>query len=100
MDSIGENIRRIREEHKFTQKDLAAIMGISPKYLSALERNERKPGHKIMAGLCEALGVSEEDIRNYKLSPDLKLVWDDIQNLSTDKLLSLRLWLREQGLVP
>lgn len=38
---FGEEIRRLREERGVTQKEMAAAIGVSPAYLSALEHGHR-----------------------------------------------------------
>jgi len=57
--STGENIRRLRREDGYTQKDLARIIGVKATYISALERDIRRPGRKLIPLLCDALGVDE-----------------------------------------
>jgi transcriptional regulator with XRE-family HTH domain len=61
--TIGKNLLELREEHKWTQDDLAKITGIGPKYISALERGKRVPGAKILDKLCNAFGVTESELR-------------------------------------
>lgn len=55
--SVGENIRKLREERGYTQKQLAEIIHVKEQYISALERGQRRPGKKILPLLCDALGV-------------------------------------------
>ena len=57
--NAGANIRKLRVEAGYTQKQLAAVMGVKPAYVSALERGVRRPGNKILPLLCDALGVDE-----------------------------------------
>lgn len=63
MPSIGNNIRRLREERGYTQAELATMAGVGEKYISAIERGARDPGKKIMAQLCDALAVDEQTAR-------------------------------------
>ena len=45
MTPFGERVRRLRRERGLLLKDMAAHLGVSSAYLSALERGERgKPG--------------------------------------------------------
>lgn len=48
MSAIGDNIKKLREENKFTQASLAAITGIDEKYISSIECGKRVPGKKII----------------------------------------------------
>ncbi|KAB2871984.1 MAG: helix-turn-helix domain-containing protein [Bauldia sp.] len=41
MTPFGERMRRMREEKGVTQKEMAAALGVSAAYLSALERGRR-----------------------------------------------------------
>lgn len=59
---IGENIKKLRKEAGYTQKELAVIMHVKGPYISALERGKRRPGKKILPLLCDALGVDEMTI--------------------------------------
>ena len=59
---IGQTIKKLREEQGYTQASLGKIMDMSEQYLSALERGVRKPGKTVIAKLCDALGVTEEQI--------------------------------------
>lgn len=63
MGDIGENIRKLRDSHHWTQVELANISGVSEKYISAIERGERSAGKKTIARLCESFAVTEEVLR-------------------------------------
>jgi transcriptional regulator with XRE-family HTH domain len=86
---IGENIRKIRKEAGYTQKQLAGIMLVKGPYISALERGKRRPGKKILPLLCDALGVDEMTILygprlefHRRLSYDEKVLLAAISDLS------------------
>jgi len=55
----GDYIRQSRKEAGYTQKELAAIIGVKATYISALERGVRRPGRKLLPLLCDALAVDE-----------------------------------------
>jgi|SRR6185369_14682809 len=63
MRTIGENVRAFREERGWTQEELSKMAGIGEKYISAIERGRRSPGHKIMTELCNAFNVTEMELR-------------------------------------
>ena len=68
---IGENIKRLREERKYTQAELAKIIATDEKYISAIESGRRIPGRKMVAKLCDAFCVDEPTIRfGEKVNPD------------------------------
>lgn len=43
MNTIGENIRRLRKSHKYTQKDLAELLGVKPTTVASWEQGRNKP---------------------------------------------------------
>ncbi len=76
-ETIGERLCRIREEHGLTQRDISAP-GVSPQYVSKVERGERTPSVKALRRLATNLGVSaqfletghdlaEAEVRDFRL---------------------------------
>jgi transcriptional regulator with XRE-family HTH domain len=76
-ETIGERLRRVREERGLTQRDIAAP-GVSAQYVSKLERGQRIASVKALRKLAANLGVTwqyletgaepiEGDIRNFRL---------------------------------
>ena len=55
---IGENIRKVRNGKKLTQKELAEKCGFSNTVLSAYERGDRTPGLTTLATIATNLEVS------------------------------------------
>ena len=56
-ETVGERIRRLRQEHGLTQRELAAP-GVSYAYLSRIEKGDRRPSLKALRILAERLHVS------------------------------------------
>ena len=54
---IGNQIRRLRLRRATSVRGLAKIVGISPSYLSAIERGLESPSLKILRSLATTLGV-------------------------------------------
>lgn len=63
MANMGENIRKLRDAHHWTQLELSRISSVSMNYISAIERGERTAGKKTIKHLCEAFAVTEEVLR-------------------------------------
>lgn len=59
---LGELLRRLRHEHGWTLGGLAARAGISPQYLSEIERGLKEPSSEMVAAVAGALGVSLLDL--------------------------------------
>lgn len=98
--TIGDRIRKLRDERRWTQKELSKISGIGKNYISAIELGNRRPGLDAMPKLCNAFGVTEQEIRfggeplKDERSAELKGLHDDIADLSLDELLEVRLLCR------
>ena len=53
-------VKEYRKEKNITQEDLAAMVGISRKYLSMIERNRTTPSIDIVVRLANGLSVNVE----------------------------------------
>lgn len=66
MTPFGVAVRKIRKERGITQKAMAAALGVSPAYLSALESGKRgKPGFDFL-----------QRVAGY-----LHIIWDEADDL-------------------
>lgn len=54
----GQTIKRLREEKKMTQAELAEIVGVSDKAVSKWETSKGLPDITLIEGIAQALGVS------------------------------------------
>jgi transcriptional regulator with XRE-family HTH domain len=58
MTPFGSKLREIRAARGMTLKDMAAGVGVSPAYLSALEHGHRgRPSRRFVTELCLFLGI-------------------------------------------
>ena len=60
--SLGECIREQRIELELTVRDLAALVEISPTFLSAIENGKRVPSQKTVPGLAKHLKINEAEL--------------------------------------
>ena len=58
-ETIGERLRRVREERRLTQHEIASP-GVSAQYISKLERGQRNASMKALRKLAAALGVTAQ----------------------------------------
>jgi ribosome-binding protein aMBF1 (putative translation factor) len=58
--TVGEAIRRSRQEHGWTQAFLAEQAGLSPNYIARLERGELGPSLFVAKRICMALTIDLE----------------------------------------
>ena len=62
MTPFGERLRRLREERGITLKEMAASLGLSAAYLSALEHGRRgRPTHALVIAICAQLNIIWDD---------------------------------------
>ena len=62
MDTIGANIKHLRNEKGMTQKELASALGISYQMVQSWERGARNPKRETLEKIASALGVSWLDL--------------------------------------
>jgi transcriptional regulator with XRE-family HTH domain len=55
--SVGEKLRQLRTERNISQRDLAAMAGLSPNSISLIERDETSPSVVTLQSLATALNV-------------------------------------------
>ncbi len=74
MDSLGETIRKLRENKELPLRTVAAYLDIDQAILSKVERGQRKPTRKQVVKLAEYFKVEENDLLVAWLSD--KLVYE------------------------
>jgi transcriptional regulator with XRE-family HTH domain len=62
--SVGANIRFLRELHNLTQIQLANIIGVSNKTISAWEAGRTEPNIEYINTMCTVFGCDSSDIIN------------------------------------
>ena len=55
--ALGRSLRTTREEQGERLVDIAARAGISPQYLSEIERGRKEPSSEMIAAVTGALGI-------------------------------------------
>ena len=59
---LGRSLRATREEQGGRLVDVASRAGISPQYLSEIERGRKEPSSEMIAAVTGALGVDLADL--------------------------------------
>jgi transcriptional regulator with XRE-family HTH domain len=54
---LGRNVKRLRQQKKLTQEQLAFEAEIDLTYVGGIERGKRNPSLLVMARISKALGV-------------------------------------------
>ena len=68
--SIGDNIKNLRKQAGFSQKELAAMIEQTPTSIMHYEKGDRTPNQEIIEKIATAL----------KVRPSTLLDWDDWEN--------------------
>lgn len=61
-DALGEELRRLRHERGEILGETAARAGVSPQYLSEMERGRKEPSSEMIAAVAGALDVTLLDL--------------------------------------
>jgi DNA-binding XRE family transcriptional regulator len=61
-DVLGQRLRALRAERGETLAETAERAGISPQYLSEVERGRKEPSSEMIAALAGALGTTLADL--------------------------------------
>ena len=70
-EKIGKEILSIRNKLKMSREKLAEQSNISTNYVYEIEIGKKVPNVIIFSNICNALGVSAEEILNPELQNDL-----------------------------
>ena len=62
MDSLGETIRKLRENKELPLRTVAAFLNIDQAILSKIERGKRKPSRELVVKLAGYFKVKENDL--------------------------------------
>ena len=68
---LGRRLRALRQEQQETLAETAARAGLSPQYLSEIERGRKEPSSEMIAALAGALGVTLIDLTE-QVATDLR----------------------------
>ena len=74
MDSLGDTIRKLREDKELPLRTVAAFLDIDQAILSKIERGQRKPSREQVVKLAGYFKVKENDLLIAWLSD--KLVYE------------------------
>ena len=104
MTPFGERVRQLRQERGRMLKDMAAHLGVSSAYLSALERGERgKPTWTLIQGVLQYFHIIWDEADELTRLADLSDPRVKIDTANTDPkatLLPNRLAREIRGLTP
>src|SRR6266516_7698465 len=70
-EGLGRRLRVLRQEQQETLSETAGRAGISPQYLSEIERGRKEPSSEMIAALAGALGTTLIDLTE-QVATDLR----------------------------
>jgi transcriptional regulator with XRE-family HTH domain len=62
VDSFGCSLRQVRESKGYSREQVAGRAEISPRYLAAIENDNRKPSLDVLVRIVYAMGASFDEI--------------------------------------
>jgi transcriptional regulator with XRE-family HTH domain len=62
---FGRRVRMCRRRHDVTQEELAEDLGLSPEYVSRIERGLASPSFDVIAKLAQELLVEPKDLFDF-----------------------------------
>jgi transcriptional regulator with XRE-family HTH domain len=77
LGRLGAGLRRIREERRLSQADLARLAGVSPSAISQAEAGHRGLALDTLLTLAEALGIGLDDLLGVRSTGDYVLARRD-----------------------
>ena len=80
LPKIGKKVQRLRQAYKMSLDDLAARSGVSKSVLSQVERDQNNPTLSTIWRICNALGISVEEIVRDETDPR---IFDKLTDRST-----------------
>ena len=86
LNNFSENLKNKRKQLGLTQKELAEIVGITPKTIQNYEKKKTIPTPALMEEISIALNVSfEEMIDNSELNNKVSLV-ENLEKIDIEKI--------------
>ena len=71
MEKFGEKLRRLRQKHSISLRELSAQLGYaSHSYVTALEKNERKPSAEVILKLADIFDVTTDQLMRDEIELD------------------------------
>src|SRR5690554_3526328 len=76
METIGTKITQLRKQKAFSQEQLAESAKVNVRTIQRIENNETTPRGATLKLICDALGVTPDEIINFEKTEDRTfLIW-------------------------
>lgn len=84
---LSENIKKIRQEKGYTQKELADKVGISGAFMSLIEKGINKPSEENLQKIANALNVSVNELVTNRPSSPIEELLNLLINLTENEII-------------
>lgn len=81
MVLMGKKIKELRNKYKYTQTELAVIVGVTKSTIAAYENDSRQPSYEVLIKLSTVFNVSTDSL----LLPHTENILD-VTGLSSEQL--------------
>lgn len=92
MDSdliiLGNRIRNLREDNDLTQKELSAMIGLTPKMISFYENNQRTPPVDVLIKLAKIFNVTVDYLIGFPSSDNMNISSNELNLLKYYRAIS------------
>ena len=76
--TLGQMVKKARNNKGYTVRQLAEMCGVSPSYITKIEKDERKePSYKVLIKLSNVLNLGVENSENEELGIDLYTLFNN-----------------------
>lgn len=76
METIGTKITQLRKQKALSQENLAELSNVNVRTIQRIENNETTPRGATLKLICDALGVTPDEIINFEKTEDHTfLIW-------------------------
>lgn len=69
VTTLGPRIKKLREQEKYSQLDLAKLLNISNSTLSQYENGAREPGYEVLRAIATFFGVTTDYLMGLSDNP-------------------------------
>jgi transcriptional regulator with XRE-family HTH domain len=80
MTTFGEYIRKLREEHNLSLRDLSTELHVDSSLIGKIERNERQPTKEFIKQVATYFKIDEKSLINESLSDFFanKIIYENV----------------------
>lgn len=82
LDIFSKRLKELREEHRYSQYDIAEKLGVSQSYYAKFELNKGEPNLEIFLKIADLFNVSADYLLGRELNADDDLMKEQLQKFN------------------